>query len=180
MAQPQHGPHEHVEVVLLLRGGGLEERGVEAEPGVVHEQVDRRVGRGHPVGDTREVVGVGQVGDEHLGADAAAGCHLVGHRPEPVLGPCDEDEVVPLPGQPFDEGPAEPGRRPGHECGHHEPPPPPPMPPPENPPPPPKPPLENPPLPLDGGAVVTAVPIEDEKSFMPAENAMRRNVPWPT
>jgi hypothetical protein len=68
MAEP--GQSGDVELDLIGEPIGIElgEHSVVAEPGVVHDQVDRLARRADPLGDSLLTLGGQQVGDQHVDA----------------------------------------------------------------------------------------------------------------
>ena len=85
---PEPRERTHVEADLVVESIGIE--GVEvtrgSEAGVVHHEVDRRLGARDPYGDLLDAVVGGEVGGQHL--DAGMG---LGQRLQPVGATSDHD-----------------------------------------------------------------------------------------
>ena len=94
VAEPQDGGHQHLEHRGLLLDGVVEEALLEAEAGVVDEEVDRSLAVGQARLDQGQLVAVDEVGDEHLDRDAVGGAQLGGDGLEALGVAGDEDEVV--------------------------------------------------------------------------------------
>ena len=108
---------QHVGHVVAVAFADLAHRG---EAGIVDEQRDR-LARLQPFLDHVEVVGVGEVGGDHLDIDAVFGRQLFGEVAQPVLAPCDDDEVVAGAREVMREAEADTGRCAGDEsdgAGH--------------------------------------------------------------
>ena len=117
MGEPEDGGHEHVEEVLLLLDGVVQERVLEPEAGVVDQQADRPGGVGHPGLDRRELLAVAEVGHDHLDRDAVLRGQVGGQPLQPLAGAGDDDQVVALGGEPVGEGPADARGGAGDEDG---------------------------------------------------------------
>ena len=67
-----------------------------AEPGVVHQHVDRSFAIGEAVFDLRELRGIGEIGDEHFGGDAMPRTELLREHLEPRFVARDEHDTEAL------------------------------------------------------------------------------------
>ena len=119
MREPEHRADQDVQLALLLVDVADGEAGVRAEAGVVDQQGDRPAAVGQPFLDLAALVGVGQVGAQHLDAAAVPVDEVLGLPLEPVGGPCDDDEVPAGGGQPLRERGADAGGRAGDQCSSH-------------------------------------------------------------
>ena len=104
----EQSTHHDVERAVVLGEVGCSELRVQAESGVVDEQVDRSARVGQPLGDARDVGAIREVGDQHLHV-TSAGTELLCALLETVGGAGDEHEVV----APGSEGTGESGADPG-------------------------------------------------------------------
>lgn len=117
--QDQHRANHHVDGPLVRTGVLDQQGGVDPEPGVVDQEVDRGLGARHPRRDPEHVVALGQVGRDHLDLHRVARGDLGGHLRQPLGIPGYQDEIVSAPGQRPSERRSDPCRAPGHQRSSH-------------------------------------------------------------
>jgi chromosome partitioning protein len=121
VAQPQDRGDEDLQHRGLVVGGVVEEAVLEAEAGVVDQQVDRPVAVGEPGLDRRELGAVGEVGDQHLDLHLVGAAQLLGHLLEAGGVTRHEDEVVAAGGELDGVLVADAGGRAGDQGSAHAP-----------------------------------------------------------
>jgi hypothetical protein len=117
VGEPHHGGHQDVEHRLLLVDVVVEEPALQAEAGVVHQQLHRRLGLAEAGLDPGELGAVGEVGGQHLHRDAVRRAQLVGLGGQPGLVAGDQHQVVAAGGELVGERAADPGGGPGDQRG---------------------------------------------------------------
>ena len=117
MAEPHRGGDEHVEHRLLGVDVVDQEPALEAEAGVVDQQVDRPGGVGQPGLDGGQLVAVDQVGGQHLDVHAVLAAELLGDGLETGGVAGDQHEVVAAGGELLGEDVADAGGGAGDQCG---------------------------------------------------------------
>ena len=117
--QPHRSGDEHVEQALLVVDVAVGEAGVEPEAGVVDKHPDRGRRVGEPGGDPVDAVAGGEVGGQHLDADAVGVGQAGRQGAQPGLVARDEHEAVALPRELLGEAEADAGGGSGDEGGGH-------------------------------------------------------------
>ena len=119
--EPQHRGDEHVEHRLLLLDGVLEEAVLEAEAGVVDQELDGPLAVGEPRLDGGALGPVDEIGHQDLHLDVVRRPQLLGHGGEAGLVAGHQHEAVATGGELAGEFEADAGGRAGHECRSHAP-----------------------------------------------------------
>lgn len=117
MGEPQHRGDQHLQHRDLVLDRVVEEALLEAEAGVVDQQVDGALPVRHPLLDPGQVIGVDEVGPEHLDPHAGRGAEVGRDRLQPRLVAGHEDEVMALLRQLPGELQPDAGGGPGHQRG---------------------------------------------------------------
>ena len=86
MREPNRRPREHLEQPALVGNSARFELRVNAEPGVIHKDVDRMRGIGDALGKTLEVVRVGEIARKRGSRHPVCGRELGCEGLEPVSG----------------------------------------------------------------------------------------------
>ena len=109
MGEPHDGHDQYVQHVLLGVDVVGEEGFLEAEPGVVDQQVDRAFGVGQPGLDAFHVLAHAEIGGQHLHGHRVRRAQVVGGGLEALLIAGDENEVVTAVGESLGEGQTDSG-----------------------------------------------------------------------
>jgi hypothetical protein len=112
--QPEYGGHQHVEHLLLILHGVVEERSLEAEAGVVDEQVDAVGDAGL---DLRQLGAHREVRCKHLDLHAVLLPQPRRQLGQPPLVAGDQHQLVAALGEPAGERMTDPGGRAGDQGG---------------------------------------------------------------
>ena len=115
MGEPHDGGDEHVEHRDLVLDGVVEEAALQAEAGVVDQQVHREAPVRQACLDPGELLGVGEVGGEDLDVDPVLRADVGGHLLQAGGVTRDEHEVVAAGGELAGEFEADAGCGAGHE-----------------------------------------------------------------
>jgi hypothetical protein len=119
VAEPEHGGDEHVEQALLGLDVVGQEPLLEAEAGVVDQQVDRPRRIRQPRLHQGQLRPVGQVGGHDLHVDVVLVPECLGDRLQPLPVPRDQHEVVAAAGELGGERVADSGGGAGDQGGRH-------------------------------------------------------------
>ena len=119
VAESQHGGDQHVEHGLLGLDVVDQEPVLEAEAGVVDQQVDGPGGIGQPGLHGGQLRPVGEVGGQDLDRDGVLVAELLGDRLQPLAVTRDQHQVVAPTGEVGGEGMADAGGGAGDEGGRH-------------------------------------------------------------